>query len=320
MSARRYFLASLGFALALGAPAVPAARAEGIVIHDARGRDVAVGNTERVVAVGGAITEILYALGLEGRVVGVDATSLYPERALSEKPNVGYMRALSAEGVLGLNPQLILAVEGAGPKETLDVINTAKIPYVALPDNYTEQGIVEKVKLVAHAMDADARGACLANAVAGDLAELKRLRTAVAKPVRVIFLMSFVNGRAMVAGQKTAANAIIGLAGAENAMQGFEGYKPVSDEAIVAARPDVVLTMERGREVLDAGTVFAHPSFALTPAAAKKAFVAMDGLYLLGFGPRTAAAARDLAVALYPDLAGKSANWKPAALSVDCHR
>lgn len=301
-------------------PAAPAAWADGIVVRDARGQDIAVGKTERVVSVGGAITEILYALGLEGRVVGVDATSIYPERALAEKPNVGYMRALSGEGVLGLNPQLILAVEGAGPKETLDVLNAAKIPYVAVPDIYTEQGMIEKIKLVAHAMDADARGACLANAVAGDLAALKTLRANVTKPVRVVFLMSFINGRAMVAGQKTAANAIIGLAGAVNAVEGFEGYKPVSDEAIVAARPDVVLAMERGREELDVNTVFAHPSFALTPAAAKKSFVTMDGLYLLGFGPRTAAAARDLALSLYPSLAAKAASWKPAALSVDCHR
>jgi iron complex transport system substrate-binding protein len=317
---RRLFLASLGLALCLCTPAAPAARAEKIVVHDARGQDVAIGKTERVVSVGGAITEILYALGLEGRVVGVDATSIYPDRALAEKPNVGYMRALSAEGVIGLNPQLILAVEGAGPRETLDVINSAKIPYVALPDNYTEQGIVEKIKLVAHAMDADARGACLTHAVAGDLAALKTLRANVTKPVRVAFLMSFLNGRAMVAGRKTAAHAVIEMAGAVNAVEGFEGYKPVSDEAIVAARPDVVLVMERGREELDANTVFAHPSFALTPAAAKKAFVSMDGLYLLGFGPRTAAAARDLALSLYPGLADKAAAWKPATLSVDCHR
>ena len=301
-------------------PAALPARADGIVIRDARGQDVAVGKTERVVSVGGAVTEILYALGLEGRVVGVDATSIYPERALAEKPNVGYMRALSAEGVLGLNPQLIIAIETSGPKETLDVLNAAKIPYVAVPETYTEQGIIEKIRMVAHAMDADARGTCLANAVAGDLAALKTLRAAVAKPVRVVFLLSFLNGRAMVAGRKSAANAIIELAGAVNAIEGFEGYKPVSDEAIVAARPDVVLVMERGREELDANTVFAHPSFALTPAAAKKAFVSMDGLYLLGFGPRTAAAARDLALSLYPDLAGKATSWKPAALSVDCHR
>lgn len=313
---------TLGLAASLYACAISlvAARADGIVIHDARGRNVAIGNTDRIVSIGGAVTEILYALGLGDNIVGVDTTSLYPPKALSEKPNVGYMRQLSAEGVLGLNPQLILAIEGSGPKETLDVLEAAKIPFVSFPETYSEQGLIDKIKLIAHAMDADSRGACLVAAVDKDLTELRKLRDGVTKPARVMFVMSFLNGRAMVAGQKTAANEIIKLAGGINAVEGFDGYKPVNDEAIVAAKPDVVLTMARGREQLDATTVFANPSFALTPAAAKKSFVAMDGLYLLGFGPRTAAAARDLAVSLYPDLNEKAAAWKPAALSVDCHQ
>jgi len=310
------FAASLYAGAALSAPV----RAESIVVHDARGRDVQIGDTSRIVSIGGAVTEILYALGLGNRIVGVDTTSLYPPQALGEKPNVGYMRQLSAEGVLGLNPSLILAIEGSGPKETIDVLEAAKIPLVSLPETLTEDGLIQKIKLIAHAMDADARGACLAAAVSGDLAQLKQLRESVKRPARVMFVMSFLNGRAMVAGQKTAANEIIKLAGGANAIDGFDGYKPVNDEAIVAAKPDVVLTMQRGREQLDAQTVFANPSFALTPAAAKQSFVAMDGLYLLGFGPRTPAAARDLALSLYPDLADKAAAWKPAALSVDCQK
>jgi iron complex transport system substrate-binding protein len=324
ISARRSLTAmlsaTLGFTTLLCVTvSLQAAQAE-VVIHDARGRDVAIGNTSRIVSIGGAVTEILYALGLQDRIVGIDSTSLYPPQALKAKPNVGYMRQLSAEGVLGLNPQLILAIDGSGPKETLEVLEAAKIPLVSFPETYSEQGLIDKIKLVAHTMDVDSRGACLAAAVQTDLAELKKLRDGVTQPARVMFVMSFLNGRAMVAGQKTAANEIIKMAGGVNAVEGFDGYKPVNDEAIVAAKPDVVLTMERGREQLDAATVFANPSFALTPAAAKKSFVAMDGLYLLGFGPRTAAAARDLALSLYPDLAPKAATWKPATLSVDCHK
>lgn len=322
ITSRRTLGIALGIAASLyaGAISLATARAESIVIRDARGRDVAIGNTDRIVSIGGAITEILYALGLGGRIVGVDTTSLYPAAALTEKPNVGYMRQLSAEGVLGLNPQVILAIEGSGPKETIDVLDAAKIPMVSLPETHSEQGLIDKIKLVAHAVDADARGACLTAAVGQDLADLKKLRESVRQPARVMFVMSFMNGRAMVAGQKTAANEIIKLAGGVNAVDGFEGYKPVNDEAIVAAKPDVVLTMQRSRDQLDAAAVFANPSFAMTPAAAKKTLIAMDGLYLLGFGPRTAAAARDLAVSLYPDLGGKAAAWTPATLSVDCRK
>ena len=318
---RNGFIARLATAGALAlalAFAAPSARVNATVIHDARGHDVNFENQNRVVSICGAVTEILYALGLEDRIVGIDTTSLYPRTALAEKPNVGYMRQLSSEGVLGLNPQLILAIEGSGPKETLEVLETAKVPLVSVPDQHTAEGVAQKISLIAHAMDADARGACLAKAVKTDLASLGALRAQIKAPVRVMFVMSFLNGRAMVAGQKTAANAIITMSGAVNAIDSFDGYKPINDEAIVAARPDVILTMKREREEVQKETLFSNPAFALTPAAKTKAFVAMDGLYLLGFGPRTAVAAHDLATKLYPALSSAAPAWKSAVLTADC--
>jgi iron complex transport system substrate-binding protein len=71
---------------------------------------------------------------------------------------------------------------------------------------------------------------------------------------------------------------------------------------VVAANPDTVLAMQRQQDKLDSKTVFSHAAFSMTGAAAQESFIAMDGLYLLGFGPRTAAAARDLALQLYPAL------------------
>ena len=251
------------------------------------------------------ITEILYALGLEQRVVAIDSTSFYPPHALREKPNVGYMRALSPEGVLGLNPSVILATEDAGPKEAIAVLRAAGVPFVLVPDKHTGKSILEKIEIVSAAAGNPERGACLAKAVASDLDALARIRTQVEHPLKATFLLSFVNDRAMVAGRATAADGIIKLAGATNAINDYEGYKPINDEAIIAAKPEFVLAMRRDSHPLDAGTVFAHPAFALTPAARRQAFVAMNGLYLLGFGPRTAMAARDLATTLYPALSAE---------------
>ncbi|MET0879539.1 MAG: hemin ABC transporter substrate-binding protein [Tardiphaga sp.] len=294
------------------------AAAEEIIVHDARGRDVTIGKPTRIVSIGGAVTEILYALGVEDRIVAVDTTSLYPPKAIADKPNVGYMRQLSAEGVLGLNPQLVLAIAGSGPKETIDVIDAAKVPLIVVPETFTEAGMLEKIRLVAHVAGVDSRGECLAGAVAGDLAWLRDLRAKVTKPPRVMFVMSFLDGRAMVAGQKTAANEIIKLAGGINVADSFDGYKIMNDEAIVAAKPDHVLAMDRGKDSIKASEVFASPTFAMTPAARSKSFISMDGLYLLGFGPRTAAAARDLAAKLDPALAAEAVNFKPASLTVNC--
>src|SRR5215510_1153296 len=106
-------------------------------------------DTSRIVSIGGAVTEILYALGLEQRIVAVDATSHYPPQALREKRNVGYFRALSPEGVLALNPSLILAIEGAGPKHAMTVIEAAGIGFVSVPDRFTGEGIIEKIRVIA---------------------------------------------------------------------------------------------------------------------------------------------------------------------------
>ena len=308
--------AALSSYLALSA----AAAAEDVVIHDARGRDVAIGHPTRIVSVGGAITEILYALGAEDRVVAIDTTSLYPPKAMTDKPNVGYMRQLSSEGVLGLNPQLVLAIAGAGPKETIEVIDAAKVPLIMVPDSYSETGMIEKIRMVAKVTGLEARGECLAKSVEADLAGLRDLRAKLKAPPRVMFVMSFLDGRAMVAGQKTAASEIIKLAGGINVADGFDGYKIMSDEAIAAARPDHILAMDRGKDSIQATAIFANPAFALTPAAKNKIFVAMDGLYLLGFGPRTAAAARDLALKIDPALTKDAAAFQPASLTVNCRQ
>ena len=276
--------------------------ADNITVKDAAGRSIAITDPSRIVSVGGAVTEILYALGLDSRIIAVDSTSLYPPRALAEKPSVGYMRQLSPEGVLGLGPSLVLAAEGSGPKNTIAVLEAASVPFVQIPDRFTGNGIVEKIRLIAQATGTTQRGECLIKLVEADLHALAALRARIERPRRALFILSFMNGRPMVAGRATAADGIITLAGAGNAITEYEGYKLINDEAVIAARPDAILAMERASFRLDAKTVFEHPAFATTPAAAQKELISMEGLYLLGFGPRAARAARDLALALYPSL------------------
>jgi len=293
-------------AIALLAMSEITAPANATQVKDATGRTIVIGETSRIVSIGGAVTEILYRLDLQDKIVAVDTTSVYPAAAAKEKKSVGYMRQLSPEGILGLAPSLIFAIEGSGPRETVAVMQNAGIPLVIVPDHFTGAGITEKIDLIAQATNRIDRGRCISDEVRSDLASLHSLESSIAQPRRVLFVLSFVGGRAMTAGRNTAADGIIRLAGAVNAIDSYEGYKPISDEAVIAAKPDVVLVMERGPGSLEADTVFAHPAFSATPAAATRSFISMDGLYLLGFGPRSAQAARDLAIAIYPDLKSKA--------------
>lgn len=259
-------------------------------------------DSSRIVSIGGAVTEIVYALGLESKIVGVDSTSLYPPEALKRAPNVGYMRALSAEGILSLNPSWVIAIEGSGPLAALKLVMDAGVPLTMVPDEPSPEGVAKKIETIGALLGADEKAAALARETRARFALVDEMRPRTAEPPRVLFLLSLQNGRPMVGGRGTSADAIIRLAGGVNAADAIEGYKPITDEGIIAATPGVILKMTNGNLVGDKDEIFSLPAFAATPAAAKRALIAMDGVYLLGFGPRTPDAARDLMAALYPSL------------------
>ena len=253
----------------------------------------------RIVALGGAVTEILYALGQQDRIVAVDTTSLYPPEALKTKPNVGYFRALSAEGILSVQPTLVIAVDGAGPPAALASLEQAHVPVARTPDTPTPEGVATKIRSVGQAVQAQAQADKLADEVERRFGELAEARAKITKRKRVLFILSLQNGRATVGGRGTAADAMIALAGGENAAADVQGYKPMTDEALLAAAPDAVVMMDLGPDS-KTEDVFARPAFATSPAARANALISMNGLYLLGFGPRAPEAERDLMAKLYP--------------------
>jgi iron complex transport system substrate-binding protein len=267
----------------------------------AAGEDAVLGESRRMVAVGGSVTEIVYALGEQARLVARDSTSLFPEAA-QDLPDVGYMRALSPEGVLSVDPDGILALEGSGPPEAVAVLRTASIPMVTIPETYDRAGILAKIGAVGKAIGADAQAEALASSVARDLDAATAATAGITDRKKVLFILSLQGGKVLASGSGTAADGIIALAGGVNAVTAFQGYKQMTDEAVIEAAPDVVLMMDRGGDHdASLGELMAHPAIGATPAAATRSLVRMDGGYLLGFGPRTAAAARELAMRLYGD-------------------
>jgi len=258
-------------------------------------------DTSRLVSVGGDVTEIIYALGEESRLIARDTTSTYPQAAL-KLPDVGYMRALSPEGILAMNPTAIIAVEGSGPQEALTVLRNASVPFETVPSPFTRDGIIAKINRVGALLGVQDKAKALEEKVAADLdaAITDAEKRPEAERKRVLFILSAQNGRIMASGTGTAADGVIKLAGAVNAVGAFPGYKPLTDEAIIEAKPDLILMMDRGDgDGTRSEDLLAQPAIALTPAGEKKAIIRMDGIYLLGFGPRTAAAVRDLNTAIY---------------------
>ncbi|MEM9630226.1 MAG: ABC transporter substrate-binding protein [Pseudomonadota bacterium] len=248
----------------------------------------------RIVAVGGAVTEIVFALGEEDRLVARDSTSNFP-KAATELPDIGYIRALSPEGVMSVDPDLILMLEGSGPQEAVDVLKKSGVAIEDIPEGFTANDILEKVAAVGEALGVPEKAEELVQKLSADLEDARTQAESNSTELRVLFVLTTRGGSIMASGVDTAAHGIIDLAGAENAVSDFSGYKRLSDEAILSAAPDVVLMMQRGpNHDVAAEEIFKHPALAQTPAGQNKRVIVMGGQYLLGFGPRTADAIRDL--------------------------
>mgnify|MGYP000594899872 CR=1 FL=1 len=281
---RRALTALLG---ALITPLAPTASAQG---------------AERVVAIGGAVTEIVYELGRGDWLVAADSTSTHPAAA-DELPDVGYMRQLSAEPILSLDPDLVVAVADAGPPVVFDKLRSAGVTITRVPDATTPEGVIDKVTTVARALDVPERGQSLARRLETRFESLGRVIRTVEDRPDALVLIAAGAGNIMAAGRETSAAGILELAGARQAIDGYTGYRPLSAEAVVAAEPDwIVLTQSALSSLGGRDGVRSHPALGATPAARAGNIAPLDGLLLLGFGPRTPAAASRLASRLHPGL------------------
>jgi iron complex transport system substrate-binding protein len=264
---------------------------------------------QRIVAVGGELTEIVYALGAEARLVGVDTTSRWPVAAHA-LPKAGYLRTLSVEGILSLAPTLVLCTTHAGPPVVLSQLREAGVPLLVLPAEPSLAGAEAKNRGVAGALGLEPQGEALVRTLRNRVERALAGIPAGAGP-RVLFLMGLQHGAPLAAGEGTSAQAMIELAGGTNALQGFSGYRPVSPEALAEAQPEVLLVSEHALGVMG-GTegILGQPGIELTCAGRQRRLIVMDGLYLLGFGPRLGEAVTDLAQALR-----KSSTCTPGALT-----
>lgn len=256
---------------------------------------------ERVVTGDGSLTEIVYALEASSKLAGVDTTSTYPEAA-AELPQIGYKRAISVEGVLSLSPDVLIITEDSGPPKSLNQLQQAGLEIKTFSAAPTVDTVREKILGVAQLLEKQAEGEVLWQQVSAKI-EAARLRVKnIDKPLRVMFVLSMSEKSPMVAGQSTSAEQMIEMAGGVNAVTGIEGFKPITPEAVAAANPDVILMMSRREHSVSADQLFSQPGFKLTNAAKQQRLVTMDGMYLLGFGPRIGDALEELSQHLYPQL------------------
>ncbi len=248
----------------------------------------------RIAIAGGSITEVIYDLGAEDLILAVDLTSNYPPAAL-QRPQVGYVRNLSAEGILSLGPTLVIGEDDMGPPAVVEQLRATGIEIRRLVEVHTAQGILSKVRCIGTIIDLspDEIDAAIARLIP-TLSSLAAVDNST-KP-KVAFLFSLSDGLPTAAGAGTSAAGVIEMAGGHNVFGDFEGWKPVSLEAMAKSNPDYIIMPARGLK--NSGgleAVLNHPAVRLTSAGMAKRVIAIDGMTLLGFGPRTLGAAVELA-------------------------
>lgn len=253
----------------------------------------------RIVIVGGALTEIVYALQAQADLVGVDTTSLYPAAA-QRLPSVGYARALSVEGVLALAPTQVIVTEDAGPPTVLRRLTATGIAVTVLAANHRFEGLITRVKRLGELTGRVAQARAMQQTLEQDWAS-SQARTAqrAKKSVRVLFVLAHTPNQIMVAGTDTSAQAMLDYVGATNAVHGFSGYKPLTPEAVIAAQPDLILLTDQGLAAsggLDG--ILQLPGLAQTAAGRNRRIISLEAMLLLGFGPRLPAAVLALDAAI----------------------
>lgn len=251
-----------------------------LLLAIALGATLVAQGAERVVTVGGDVTQIVYALGAQAELVGRDSTSQRPALA-TKLPDVGYMRQLNAEGILALHPTLVLVSELAKPSQVLTQLERAGVKVVTVTGKNSLNAIPQKIATISAALQRSEEGEALTANLAKKQAALPKSLL----PVRVLFVLSHSGMSSMAAGNDTAADGAIRAAGLINAMGNVPHYQTLSQEGIIAAAPQLVVVGKAGIKNLGSeGNIWQLPGMALTPAGKQHRLLVVDEMALLGFG------------------------------------
>ena len=284
----------------LAGPVLPAS------IVDVYGNEVVVEDISRIVVMNGDFTEVVYALGLGENVVAVDTSATYPSEA-TELPQVGYQRRLSAEGVLSMDPTVVIGNTHAGPPEVLEQIRATGVPVVVLEVVTTVDGGARKICGIAQALGVPARGEALAVELETQISEVQELSAQAQEQPTAVFLYMRGLDTLFLGGEGHLSHELFEASGAISggaALGVTEITIPLTAESLAAADPDCIVVLTRGLESVGGREgIVTIPGVGETAAAKERCILDFDDQYFGGGGPRMGQVLMDLLRVFHPDLA-----------------
>ncbi|CAM3860398.1 heme/hemin ABC transporter substrate-binding protein [Vibrio aquimaris] len=239
--------------------------------------------SDRIISTGSAVTELLIALDKQDQIVAVDITSEVPSE--NQLPKIGYHRNLSAEGLLALNPTLVIGSNEMGPQNVLDQISNAGVSVDVINSSPTPEGLLERIDDIASITHSEKKAQALKTNIQKTIQALETNRSTLQRKQKVLFLLVHEGRPANVAGANTVPDAIIQLAGGLNpAAQKIDSYKPLSTESMLEMQPDIILVSGRSLDKIGGiETIFDKmPLLAATPAGKAKNIIPIDGHAIVG--------------------------------------
>ncbi|CAM4342232.1 heme/hemin ABC transporter substrate-binding protein [Vibrio agarivorans] len=236
----------------------------------------------RIISAGSTVTELIYALGAQDKLVAVDSTS-QSFVAETDIPQVGYHRQLSTEGLLALAPSIIIGSPEMGPETTITSLKNAGVDVETVSTGIDRASINNRIDQVAMLTDTQNKAQALKADINQRLDSLEG--QTLQAPPKVIFVMLSEGRPITVAGQNTPVDAVIKVAGANNpASPQFESYKPMSVEAVLELQPDYILIAERTLGTMGSidEIIAKMPLLAATPAGANNNIIPIPGRAIIG--------------------------------------
>ena len=243
----------------------------------------------RIVSIGSSITEIIYFLNSQDQIIAIDITSNFPEDA-KKFPSVGYIRNLSAEGLLSTNPSIIISEDDIGPKNIIKQIQDTKTELRIIPEEQTLNGIIQKIQCVGNIIgqqkEAEEKISSEINPVINKIKEIKKEKDL--SNIKIMMILSTEGNSTVVAGANTSGDSFIKMLGATNIFESINGWKAVTAETILLKNPDYIIIPEKDlHKQSNVNTISENVILKETNAGKNNGYIIKDGMAILGYGPRT---------------------------------
>jgi iron complex transport system substrate-binding protein len=245
-------------------------------------------NKQRIVCVSKQLTEIIFAVGGDTALVGVDISSTYPPQA-KKITTVGYHRALSGEGIISLDPTVVWHDGNIAPQQVIDQIKKVGIPMREFKGGATIDSTKMLIMQIASEFHNKKKGKEICDKLDSDMAKLDSARKSYTDKPRVLIIhFGQAANKYFVLSRRGVPQQMLEWAGAENAADTAQRWKDLSAEVIATSQPDVILATDFGYDLRGSIEKFKSlPGISLSPAAKNNRIYRIEEHDLVYLGPRT---------------------------------